>query len=182
MRVEIELSERSKGEKRATRLVRGSPSCHTQKAAAMALPRSTAVPQLAPSQTASALLLNAQSTARFSTSCPQLDQLLSSPHPSTSPGLARGAVLELMGPPGVGKTRTALGMALSARFGALDEDSDAQVLIVGESGLRQVLAEANLCTSADAEGSLSPNLILETAELFAEHNGRSFLAVLSSGP
>ncbi|CDR48087.1 RHTO0S16e00980g2_1 [Rhodotorula toruloides] len=64
-------------------------------------------------------------------------------------GLGEGAVLELLGPPGVGKTRTALGFMLAERF----QEDGGEVLVV------------------DAEGSLSPALLKETTEIHAAHHG-----------
>ncbi|BGP47733.1 hypothetical protein JCM10450v2_003598 [Rhodotorula kratochvilovae] len=64
-------------------------------------------------------------------------------------GLGEGAVLELLGPPGIGKTRTSLGFVLAERF----REDGGEVLVV------------------DAEGSLVPALIKETAELYGEHHG-----------
>lgn len=89
------------------------------------------VPQ---SQSASSLLFSSRHAARFSSGCPSLDALLTPPS-STTLGLAHGSVLELLGPPGIGKTRTALGFVLSARFEALETGKEGQVLVIGESPL-----------------------------------------------
>lgn len=86
------------------------------------------VPQ---SQSASSLLFSSRHAPRFSSGCPSLDALLTPPS-STTLGLAHGSVLELLGPPGIGKTRTALGFVLSARFEALELGKEGDVLVVGE--------------------------------------------------
>lgn len=95
--------------------------------------------QLAPSQTASDLLLSTTHSHRFTSGCSALDELLSPPSShytsnTSATGLAQGATLELVGPPGVGKSRTAMGFALAARFEAVerDEKEQGQVLVVGE--------------------------------------------------
>ncbi|SCV67514.1 BQ2448_5125 [Microbotryum intermedium] len=141
---------------------------------------------VAHSQTALALLQESLHAPRYSCACSAIDDLVSPAPTSTDPaaaitfvaggagdpstmtsptmtGLAQASVLELVGPPGAGKTRTALGYALHTRFNAIaasrddDEGSDAttseEVLIV------------------DAEGSLLPSLIHKTATLFAQHTG-----------
>uniref|UniRef100_A0A0K3C9D3 BY PROTMAP: gi/342319958/gb/EGU11903.1/ RAD51-like protein 2 ISS [Rhodotorula glutinis ATCC 204091] n=1 Tax=Rhodotorula toruloides TaxID=5286 RepID=A0A0K3C9D3_RHOTO len=114
--------------------------------------------ELAPSQTASSLLLSARPRHRFSSTCAAIDQLLTPAHPPQGPmradkpeeaGLGEGAVLELLGPPGVGKTRTAMGFVLAERF----REDGGEVLTV------------------DAEGSLSPALLKETTEVHAAHHG-----------
>ncbi|SGY16135.1 BQ5605_C012g06769 [Microbotryum silenes-dioicae] len=129
---------------------------------------------VAHSQTALALLQESLHTPRYSCACSAIDDLVSpaatSANPaaavafvagaagdssataSTSTGLAQASVLELVGPPGSGKTRTALGYALHTRFNAIaasrdddddddddDEDDEStsstgkEVLIVGKS-------------------------------------------------
>ncbi|GAA5901696.1 hypothetical protein JCM6882_006044 [Rhodosporidiobolus microsporus] len=115
--------------------------------------------QFPASQTASSLLLTSRTSHRFSSTCNALDRLLT-PHvhtnglkqqpdgPATA-GLGQGAVLELMGPPGIGKSRTAMGFVLAERF--IEEGGE--VLVV------------------DAEGSLSPILLRDTAEAYASHHG-----------
>ncbi|BGP31669.1 hypothetical protein JCM10296v2_003443 [Rhodotorula toruloides] len=114
--------------------------------------------ELAPSQTASSLLLSARPRHRFSSTCAAIDQLLTPAHlpqgpkradKAEEPGLGEGAVLDLLGPPGVGKTRTAMGFVLAERF---CEDGG-EVLVV------------------DAEGSLNPALLKETTEVHAAHHG-----------
>ncbi|GAA6027759.1 hypothetical protein JCM8097_008020 [Rhodosporidiobolus ruineniae] len=115
--------------------------------------------QLPASQTASSLLLTSRTSHRFSSTCAALDRLLTpQAHvtPLTQPadvapaaGLGHGAVLELMGPPGVGKSRTMMGFALAERF----RDDGGEVLVV------------------DAEGSLSPALLKSTIEAYAAHHG-----------
>ncbi|GJN88985.1 hypothetical protein Rhopal_001956-T1 [Rhodotorula paludigena] len=114
--------------------------------------------QLPPSQTASSLLRSSRPVHRFSSTCDAIDQLVTpqsyinghlSAHGSAlEAGLSEGAVLELVGPPGIGKTRTTLGFALAERF----RDEGGEVLIV------------------DAEGSLVPSLIKQTAEAYAAHH------------
>ncbi|ORY88075.1 P-loop containing nucleoside triphosphate hydrolase protein [Leucosporidium creatinivorum] len=120
----------------------------------MALPARTVgqgFPSLAPSKPASSLLATTSAALPISSGCPSLDSLLS----IHGDGLPPASILELLGPPGVGKTRTALGFAINPRFGALERgDSEGEVLVV------------------DAEGSLSPTLLHDTADLYAEHNHR----------
>ncbi|GAA5968910.1 hypothetical protein JCM11641_000777 [Rhodosporidiobolus odoratus] len=65
-------------------------------------------------------------------------------------GLSRGAVLEVMGPSGVGKSRLALGFVMGERFW-----KDAGEILV-----------------VDAEGSLSPASLKETAKAYGGHHGR----------
>lgn len=106
----------------------------------MVMPNSSIIPELAPSKTATSLLLASASARRLSSSCASLDALLTPPGDVATHGLARSAVLELMGPPGIGKTRTAMGFVLSERFRAVGEvrthegesRSDGEVLVVGE--------------------------------------------------
>ncbi|GAA5849805.1 hypothetical protein JCM8547_000568 [Rhodosporidiobolus lusitaniae] len=115
--------------------------------------------QLSASQTASSLLLTSRTSHRFSSTCAAIDALLTpqthtaslatQPDAPSASGLGTGAVLELMGPPGVGKTRTAMGFALAERF----REEGGEVLVV------------------DAEGSLSPALLKSTAVAYAAHNG-----------
>ncbi|GAA5968879.1 hypothetical protein JCM11641_000765 [Rhodosporidiobolus odoratus] len=115
--------------------------------------------QLPPSQTASSLLLTTLITHRFTSTCSAIDALLTPcthteqlPHVSAhqaAAGLGRGELLEVMGPPGVGKTRLALGYVMGERF---SKDAG-EVLVV------------------DAEGSLSPALLKETAEAHGGHHG-----------
>lgn len=92
--------------------------------------------EIAPSQTASSLLLSARPRHRFSSTCAAIDQLLTPLQPSTrlarpdgaeEAGLGEGAVLELLGPPGIGKTRTAMGFVLAERF----REDGGEVLVVG---------------------------------------------------
>ncbi|KAJ8294901.1 DNA repair protein RAD51 3 [Rhodotorula toruloides] len=101
--------------------------------------------ELAPSQTASSLLLSARPPHRFSSTCAAIDQLLTPAHPPQGPmradkaeeaGLGEGAVLELLGPPGVGKTRTALGFMLAERF----QEDGGEVLVVGARSYRHLVA------------------------------------------
>ncbi|GAA5837856.1 hypothetical protein JCM5353_006446 [Sporobolomyces roseus] len=109
---------------------------------------------LPPSQTAASLLqsLNSLTSHRFSSNCASLDSLLT---PTTQlaqsdePGLPRGAVLELIGPPGIGKSRIAMAFALAECFRL----EGGEVLVI------------------DAEGSLNPSLLHETATAYAVHNG-----------
>ncbi|GAA6051786.1 hypothetical protein JCM3770_004971 [Rhodotorula araucariae] len=127
--------------------------------------------QLPPSQTASSLLRSSRSSHRFSSTCGALDALITPQSfvSTTSPafdalqdaGLCEGAVLELLGPPGIGKTKTALGFVLAERF----RDDGGEVLVI------------------DAEGSLVPSFIKETAELYGEHSGydASFVRVVLEG-
>ncbi|BGP24258.1 rad51-like protein [Rhodotorula toruloides] len=114
--------------------------------------------EITPSKTASSLLLSSQPRHRFSSTCAAIDQLLTPIHPPQElvrvdkpekAGLGEGAVLELLGPPGVGKTRTAMGFVLAERF----RDRGGHVLVV------------------DAEGSLSSALLKETTEVHAAHHG-----------
>jgi RecA/RadA recombinase len=95
---------------------------------------------LPPSQTASSLLLSARPPHRFSSACPALDRLLtpkyaaarsqastgSSGEPES--GLGEGEILELLGPQGIGKTRTAMAFAIAERFRV----DAGEVLVVGE--------------------------------------------------
>ncbi|GAA5906402.1 hypothetical protein JCM5296_000446 [Sporobolomyces johnsonii] len=112
--------------------------------------------QLPASQSASSLLKATLTSHRFTSTCSTIDSLLTPAPQSTQlmqldragPGLTRGAVLELMGPPGVGKSRTAMGFLLAERF----REDGGEVLVV------------------DAEGSLSPGLLNATAQAYAEHH------------
>ncbi|GAA5920884.1 hypothetical protein JCM1841_002368 [Sporobolomyces salmonicolor] len=113
--------------------------------------------QLPASQSASSLLKATLTSHRFTSTCSAIDALLT-PAPQSvqlvqldraGPGLTRGAVLELMGPPGIGKSRTAMGFLLAERF----REDGGEVLVV------------------DAEGSLSPGIISATAQAYAEHHG-----------
>lgn len=89
-----------------------------------------------PSLSAATLLysLTSLSSHRFSSNCPALDSLLT---PASNDkhdagdetGLPRGGVLELIGPPGIGKSRTAMAFALAEAFKA----EAGQVLVIGES-------------------------------------------------
>ncbi|POY74259.1 hypothetical protein BMF94_2697 [Rhodotorula taiwanensis] len=111
------------------------------------------------SQTASSLLLSAKPPHRFSSGCTALDRLITptyvEPRSQASAindvaaGLGQGQILELLGPPGIGKTRTAMAFVLEERF----RDDGGHVLVV------------------DAEGSLSPALLRQTAEAQIAHNG-----------
>ncbi|GAA5998419.1 hypothetical protein JCM5350_005944 [Sporobolomyces pararoseus] len=109
------------------------------------------------SQSAATLLQSLTSLAshRFSSNCPALDSLLTPLEEETQTledvqtGLPRGSVLELIGPPGIGKSRTVMAFALAEAF----KDQGGKVLII------------------DAEGSLNPSLLHETAAFFAKHNG-----------
>lgn len=94
--------------------------------------------QVPASQSASSLLHSRRASHRFSCTCGALDALYtpqsfaSTPRRSHEPssveaGLAEGAVLEVLGPPGVGKTRTLLGFALAERF----REDGGEVLVVG---------------------------------------------------
>ncbi|KAM0787400.1 hypothetical protein ACM66B_003485 [Microbotryomycetes sp. NB124-2] len=113
------------------------------------------VPALQPSTTVSALLDAAGRQPRLSSSCQALDALLTPNTISFTQGLALGSLLELVGPPGAAKTRVCLGFALAERFKQVAQRSpdSGQVLIL------------------DAEGSLLPSLLRDSAELFAEHHG-----------
>ncbi|KAL8290060.1 hypothetical protein RQP46_002999 [Phenoliferia psychrophenolica] len=107
---------------------------------------------IAPSQSAASLLRASLAAHRFSSGSAALDSLLTPSALASRPGLAHGQHLELMGPPGIGKTRTALGFILEARFNAVLNDTSCEVLVV------------------DAEGSLSPELIHSTAVEYATYN------------
>lgn len=96
------------------------------------------------SQSASSLLFETSSISRFSTNCSSLDALLTPPvstlvhsddtisASSSSRGLALGCTLEIIGPPGIGKTRTCLAMILAARFDAIEQEENCEVLVIGE--------------------------------------------------
>lgn len=87
-----------------------------------------------PSQSALSLLSSIQQNPRSSSGCPSLDALLTPNSIKNKLGLAQGNVLELLGPPGIGKSRTALGFLLDQRFASLENGDGVgrQVLIVGE--------------------------------------------------
>ncbi|GAA5924680.1 hypothetical protein JCM3775_005443 [Rhodotorula graminis] len=114
--------------------------------------------QVPASQSASSLLLSARPPHRFSCGCGALDVLVTPrsfsaaahavPHAPSEPGLAHGAVLELLGPPGIGKTRALLGFVLAERF----RERGGEVFVI------------------DADGALLPSLISDTARLYAQHN------------
>ncbi|KAK4705731.1 MFS transporter, ACS family, allantoate permease, partial [Phenoliferia sp. Uapishka_3] len=101
-----------------------------------------------PSQSASSLLRSSFTAPHFKSGSASLDSLFSPSTPHSQSGLALGNQLEIMGPPGIGKSRTALAFVIEARFADLRNE----VLLL------------------DAEGSLSPELIHETAVLFASHH------------
>ncbi|GAA6013513.1 hypothetical protein JCM11491_006106 [Sporobolomyces phaffii] len=115
------------------------------------------------SLSAATLLASLASVAshRFSSNCPALDSLLTPAchdddddddadgKEEHEAGLARGAILELVGPAGIGKSRTAMAFALAEAF----KPDGGHVLII------------------DCEGSLNPRLLYETAAVFAKHNG-----------
>ncbi|GAA5941931.1 uncharacterized protein JCM15063_004247, partial [Sporobolomyces koalae] len=105
------------------------------------------------SQTAAALLQSRDSgsSVRLSSNCPALDSLLTPEDVASfdsSKGLPQGAILELVGPAGVGKSRTAMAFALAEAF----KPDGGRVLLL------------------DAEGSLGPGLLYDTASTFAHHN------------
>lgn len=78
-------------------------------------------------------------------------------------------MLELIGPPGIGKSRIAMAFALAECFRL----EGGKVLVIGESQSRlylDQLMEAKL-RFTDAEGSLNPGLLHETATAYAVHNG-----------
>ncbi|GAA5880640.1 hypothetical protein JCM3774_000561 [Rhodotorula dairenensis] len=114
---------------------------------------------LPPSQTASSLLLSARPPHRFSSACPALDRLVTPKYAAvrsqasagdgSESGIGQGEVLELLGPPGIGKTRTAMAFVLAERF----SENAGEVLVV------------------DAEGSLSLALLRQTVEAQVAHNG-----------
>lgn len=99
---------------------------------------------LPPSQTASSLLLSTKPPHRFSSNCAALDRLLTPKRPDTRPwahdaavvatasGIGEGEVLELLGPPGVGKTRTAMAFVITERR----RDDAGRVLVIGTSRQR----------------------------------------------
>ncbi|KAK4049029.1 hypothetical protein OIV83_004390 [Microbotryomycetes sp. JL201] len=113
------------------------------------------VPALQPSTTVSALLAAVHRQPRLSSSCEAFDELLTPTTATQTRGLALGSLLELIGPPGAAKSRVCLGFVLAERFRQVAQGTpkQGQVLVL------------------DAEGSLLPNLLRETAELFAEHHG-----------
>jgi predicted ATP-dependent serine protease len=120
--------ERSKGKaRRVSKLQAVHAPTTTMNAASQSLPSP------APSQSASALLRSSRRAARFSSNCPALDALLSPASSGKRVGLAQGSVLEIMGTPGIGKTKMALGFVISARFEAITEETDCEVLVIGES-------------------------------------------------
>lgn len=94
------------------------------------------------SQTASSLLLSAKPPHRFSSGCTALDRLITptyvEPRSQASAindvaaGLGQGQILELLGPPGIGKTRTAMAFVLEERF----RDDGGHVLVVGAQLVR----------------------------------------------
>lgn len=103
-------------------------------------PTSTPHLQSTPQTTQNALqILNAyHEEDTFSTGSPSLDSLFTSKSHAThtKPGLRPASVLELYGPPGVGKTRTLLGIVVQARLAGLrerePEHGKGQVLVVGK--------------------------------------------------
>ncbi|KDE02451.1 hypothetical protein MVLG_07001 [Microbotryum lychnidis-dioicae p1A1 Lamole] len=164
---------------------------HDAEAIRIPMTRPPAAP-VAHSQTALALLQESLHTPRYSCACSAIDDLVSpaatSANPaaavafvagaagdssataSTSTGLAQASVLELVGPPGSGKTRTALGYALHTRFNAIaasrdDDDDDEDDESTSSTGKEVLIVGKN------AEGSLLPSLIHKTATLFAQHTG-----------
>ena len=85
----------------------------------------SAPPRPAPTASSASSLLRAARTARaFSSGSASLDSLLvparsgggSTSRTSQSPGLARGALLDVVGAPGEGKSRIVLGFAVGARL------------------------------------------------------------------
>lgn len=120
---------------------RASPSSSYGQTAEMATPRTQPSSSLIPSsQTAASLLASLKSAPRASSGCSSLDALLSpksSSSSGTKQGLEPGSVLEIMGPPGVGKSRCCLGFALVQRFAELEKGGGrgGQVLVVGQSDL-----------------------------------------------
>ncbi|KAM0752259.1 P-loop containing nucleoside triphosphate hydrolase protein [Meredithblackwellia eburnea MCA 4105] len=119
------------------------------------------------SQSAVTLLLQQSTKPRFKSGSTALDALITpqpfrsdeqeddqDEEPTRNDGLRQdGALLEIMGPPGIGKTRMCMSYALNARFQAVDQDIDLEVLVI------------------DSQGSLTPQLICETAKLVETHNG-----------
>ncbi|GAA5881893.1 hypothetical protein JCM16303_003452 [Sporobolomyces ruberrimus] len=96
-----------------------------------------------PSLSAATLLysLTSLSSHRFSSNCPALDSLLTPANDDKNDegdetGLPRGGVLELIGPPGIGKSRTAMAFALAEAFKAeagkvlvIDSEDDEACLV-----------------------------------------------------
>ncbi|GAA5834720.1 hypothetical protein JCM11251_003642 [Rhodosporidiobolus azoricus] len=115
--------------------------------------------QIPASQTASSLLIQSTLSHRFSSTCTAIDRLLTpqahvkrfkQQYDESAPaGLGLGTVVELMGPPGIGKSRTAMGFVLAERF----REDGGEVLIV------------------DAEGSLLPALLKDTVTAYGAHHG-----------
>mgnify|MGYP001321620047 CR=1 FL=1 len=107
--------------------------------------------QVPTSQSASSLLLSTRLPHRFSSGCDTLDALVTPrafsttayapPQAPAEPGLAHGAVLEVLGPPGIGKTRTLLGFVLAERF----KEHGGEVLVAGASLSQPVSSERAAC-------------------------------------
>lgn len=120
-----------------------------QRHSSTSTPTSSVIPP--PSQSALSLLTSIQQSPRSSSGCPSLDALLTPTSIKNKLGLAQGNVLELLGPPGIGKSRTALGFLLDQRFASLEGSNGAgrQVLLVGKFSMQYYIQKSKLTKTFD---------------------------------